>query len=161
MRRAVTHNKIVSLAHARAITLLCAVWLAACGDAAQGPEAQLRQWVTDSQSLIEEKQRRQLLARISPSYTGSKGYSRDDLNKMLRAYFLRQNNITLLVSIEDLQIYGETAAEVNLNVGMAGTNDGLLGISADAYRFELELQKQGDDWMLISARWGALGEELK
>jgi hypothetical protein len=44
---------------------------------------------------------------------------------------------------------------------MAGTNDGVLGFSADAYRFELELEKDGDDWQLIAARWGELGDEIK
>ncbi len=60
-----------------------------------------------------------------------------------------------------MRIYGDTAAEVDLKLAMAGTNNGLLGFSADAYRFELELQKQDDDGILISAHWGALGEELK
>jgi len=43
---------------------------------------------------------------------------------------------------------------------MAGQNDAVLGFSADAYRFQLELEREGDDWLLISARWGELGEEL-
>ena len=43
---------------------------------------------------------------------------------------------------------------------LAGTNDGVFGFSADAFRFQLELERDGDDWLLISARWGELGEEL-
>ena len=48
-----------------------------------------------------------------------------------------------------------------MTVGMAGTNDSVMGLSADAYRFELELEKDADEWQLISARWGELGEEMR
>ena len=161
MRRVVTQHKIPALLHAVAVIAACSLFISGCSDNSEGAEAELRRWVAEGQSLVEEKERRKLLQRISPGYTGSMGYSRDDLNKVLRVLFLRQNSIALLVSIEDVRIFGDSAAEIDLKVGMAGTNDGLLGFSADAYRFELELQKQGDDWMLISAYWGALGEELK
>jgi hypothetical protein len=43
---------------------------------------------------------------------------------------------------------------------MAGRNDGVLGFSADAYKFELELERDGNEWQLISARWGELGKEM-
>ena len=44
---------------------------------------------------------------------------------------------------------------------MASTNGNRLGFSADAYRFEMELERDGDDWLLISARWGGLGEPVR
>ena len=98
---------------------------------------------------------------ISPAYEDAKSYDRDDIEKMLRAYFFRQSNIKLLTSIQEIRVFGGSAAEIDLTVAMAGTNDGVLGFSADAYRFQLELVLDGDDWLLISARWGELGEEMK
>ena len=71
------------------------------------------------------------------------------------------NNIRLLPKIEEITIYDDTAAQLVLTVGMAGTNEGILGFSADAYRFELEVEKDSGDWHLISARWGEIGGELK
>ena len=53
-----------------------------------------------------------------------------------------------------------TAAELDLTVGMAGTSDGVLGFSADAYNFEMELVREDDEWILISARWGEVGGEI-
>ena len=79
----------------------------------------------------------------------------------MRVYFLRQHSIALLPKINEITLYDDTAASVDLTVGLAGTNDGVLGFSADAYRFELELEKDGDEWELISARWGELGGEIK
>ena len=75
-------------------------------------------------------------------------------------YFLRQNAIKLLVSIQDIRIFGDTAAEVDLTVALTGTNDRALGFSASAYKFELELVRDDDDWQLIAARWGELGDSL-
>lgn len=131
-----------------------------CGSDAGDPEAELRAWVSAMQEAAEEKERREIVANISPGYVDARGHSRDDIEDMLRLLFLRQNTITLLSKIDEVRVIGGTAAEVSMTVGMAGTNDRALGISADAYRFELELEYDGDDWRLISARWGELGEQL-
>ena len=98
---------------------------------------------------------------ISPSYADNRGYERDRIDVMLRVYFFRQDRISLLPRIEEITVYDNTAAKVVMTVGMAGTNDGVLGFSADAYRFAFELEKDVDDWQLISARWGELGDELR
>lgn len=135
--------------------------LAACGGPESAPEEQVRAWVATAQETAEAKQRRALVDMISPAYRDARGNERDDIENILRVYFLRQQNVVLLSDVEAVRIIGETAAEVELTVGMAGTNDGVLGFSADAYRFELELERSDDDWQLISARWGALGEELR
>ncbi len=79
---------------------------------------------------------------------------------MLRFYFLRQQSVAILTSIDEIVVMGETAAQVTLTVGMAGTDASALGVRADAYNFELELEHTGDEWMLIGARWGEIGSDL-
>ena len=67
----------------------------------------------------------------------------------------------LVTHIDELNVIGDSAAELVLKVGMAGTDeDALLGFNADAYRFEMELERDGDEWLLIAARWGGLGDEV-
>ena len=66
-----------------------------------------------------------------------------------------------LANIDEIRVFGESAAEIELTVGMAGKNNSVFGFSADAYKFELELEGDNGDWQLISARWGQLGEELR
>lgn len=135
--------------------------LAACSEPPSEPEEELRAWVAAGVEAAENKERRSLVGMISESYTDARGNERSDIESLLRVYFLRQNNIGLLPNIEEIVVYGDTAAKIAMTVGMAGTNDGVLGFSADAYRFELELEKDGDDWQLIAARWGELGDEIK
>jgi len=80
---------------------------------------------------------------------------------VLRAYFFRMNKIELLTTIDEITVIDNSAAELLVTVGMAGSHDGLLGFSADAYQFSLELTKNEGAWTLISARWGQLGDELR
>ncbi len=138
------------------------MFVSACGgDADHDPKAELREWIARGELAAEEKDRGDLLALIAESYADSRGNDRDSLGNILRAYFFRQQSIALLTTIDEITLYDETAALINMTVGMAGTNSGALGFRADAYRFELELQKPDDEWKLIGARWGELGGELR
>ena len=138
---------------------LCA-GLAACGGPAPGPEQAIRAWVSQGEELAEAKDRRALVDMISASYTDARGNDRDDIGNMFRVYFLRQNKVALITKIEELNVYGDSAAQLVLTVGMAGTSEGTLGFSADAYRFEMEFELEDDEWLLTSGRWGELGEDL-
>jgi hypothetical protein len=142
------------------LAILLCLGLQACGDPPSPPEEAIREWVDAGQRFAEEKDRNGLVDLISPAYSDSRGNERDDIENMFRLYFMRQNNIELLTSIGDIRVFGDTAAELDLTVGMAGTNDGVLGFSADAYNFELELVLEGDEWLLISGRWGEVGGEV-
>ena len=64
-------------------------------------------------------------------------------------------------TIDEIKLSGDTAAEILVTVAMAGKNEGTFGLSADAYRFELELESVNSEWLLIGARWGELGHDLR
>ncbi|MDJ0711526.1 MAG: hypothetical protein QNJ14_14135 [Woeseiaceae bacterium] len=147
----------------RALCLAVAafVMLVGCGDSPSEPEAELRAWVEAGIAFVEAKERRAVVGMVSEAYVDRRGNERSDLDTLLRVYFHRMNNIRLLPNIEEITIYDDTAAQLVLTVGMAGTNESILGFSADAYRFELEVEKDSGDWHLISARWGEIGGELK
>lgn len=140
---------------------MLALLLGACGGSATGPEEEIRAWVRQGHEAAEAKDRGMLLDMMAPSYTDARGHSRDDIENLFRFYFLRQQKVALITRIEELDVYDGTAARLVLAVGMAGTNDNLLGFSADAYRFEMELERHDDDWLLMSARWGEFGGELR
>jgi len=143
-----------------AAALMC-VWLAGCGGPSEGPEAALRSWVAQGHEFAEAKDRSGLVDMISPAYVDARGNDRDDIGDMFRLYFLRVHTVALITRIEELNVFGDDAGEVVLTVGMAGTHDGTFGFSADAYRFEMEFERDGNEWLLTSARWGELGEDLR
>jgi len=139
--------------------LFCCV-LTGCGEPPTEPEEAVRAWVATGQRFAEDKDRRGLVDMISPAYADRRGNDRDDIENMFRLYFLRQHNIKLLTNIEDIRVFDDSAAELSLKVGMAATNEGVLGFSADAYHFEMELVRDGGNWLLISGRWGEVGDEI-
>lgn len=135
--------------------------LAACSPPTDA-EAAIREWVARGEAAAEAEDRRELMNMISTSYADARGNSRDDIDRTLRLLFLREDGIKVVTHIEEIEVYDDTAAKLTLTTGVAGSSDtSLLGISADAVRFEYELEHDGDDWLLTGARWGELGEEVR
>jgi len=144
------------------IALFC-VLISACGGPPDAPEEALRRWVADAESAAEREDRDTLMSMLSENYADARGNDYKSVEQMLRYYFLRQDSVVLVSKIDEIAISGASGADlaalVTLSVGMAGANDAALGFSADAYRFELELEQDGDDWLLIAARWGEIGQQ--
>ena len=138
-------------------SLICAVLTGCGGGPEAGPEEAVRAWIDAAETAAEDKDRHGLLAMISENYADARGNGYVQIGSMLRFYFLRQQSVILFTSIDDIVVMGETAAQVTLTVGMAGTDASALGVRADAYNFELELENTDDEWMLIGARWGEIG----
>lgn len=153
-------NRTTDIKKRLLLALLLSCGLQACGEPPSSPEEAIRAWVAQGQEFAEEKDRNGLVDMISPDYADARGNERDDIENMFRLYFMRMNSIELLTSVNDIRVFGDSAAELDLTVGMAATNDGVLGFSADAYNFEMELILDGDEWLLISGRWGAVGGEI-
>ena len=143
------------------LTALLAAALASCGGASGTAEQQLRAWVDRGHEAAENKDRGALTDMIAPTYSDARGNSREDIENLFRFYFLRANKVGLLVSIDDIAVFDDTAAQVMLTVAMGATTDSALGFNADAYEFELDLEKSGGDWLLVSGRWSDVGNELR
>lgn len=140
--------------------ILLATLLVSCGGPEMSPEEAVRAWVRQGVAAAEQKDRGALVDMVSESYLDARGQNRTDLGNLLRVYFLRQEKVAFITRIDELDVHGDSAADLVLQVGMAGTNDNVLGFSADAVRIEMELERDGDDWFLIAARWGGLGEDV-
>lgn len=148
----------------RLAMLALVVLLSACAPSI-GPEEAVREWLSEAQAAAEARDRDRLMDMIAPGYADARGNDRDDVDRTLRLLFLRSQKILLVSKVDEVSLMGRSsdasAAQVLLTVGMAGTDSGILGLSADAYRFELELEKHDDDWQLIGARWGEVGQPLR
>ena len=147
-------------------TSLIFILLAACGSdtdsaALVNPEDELRAWVSTAEERAEEKDRSGLLDMISEAYADGRGNDRNKVGNMLRLYFMRQQSVVMLTSVDDIKLMGDSAAEVNVTVGMAGTNASALGVRANAYNFEFVLEKPDDEWMLLGASWGRVGGDMR
>lgn len=142
------------------LTIVCLA-IAACGGAEEGPEAELRAWVEAMELAAEDKDRGAMLDRISVNYADARGNSRKDVGDTLLVYFLRQQVVAIITAIDEITVHDGTAARIVLTAAMAGTDTSGLGVRADAYSFDLELEKSGSEWLLIGARWGEAGSRLE
>jgi len=139
------------------IAALAGAVLAACGGSSGSAAEQVRAWVDRGHEAAEHRDREALVDMISPAYSDARGNSRADIEDLFRFWFLRSKRVALLVSVDDIEVIDGTAARVLLTVGMGATTDRGLGFDADAYRFELDLENQGGEWLLVSGRWNELG----
>ena len=133
---------------------------AGCDDEVADPEAEIRAWIAAGVEAAENEARRDIVSMISPAYADARGNSRDDIENILRVYFLRADNVTLIARIEDIRIIGDDVAEVDLSVGGAGVTNSVRGFCADAYRVSRELGED-EGWQLFSARWAVSGGTLQ
>lgn len=139
--------------------LMLAVVVAGCAPEPDAEQA-LREWVDRGEAAANREDRRELVSMISPAYADARGNDREEIDRVLRLMFLQQEDVTVVAHIEEINVYGDTAADMMLTTAMAGFNDSRFGFSADAIRFQFELEHDGSDWQLTSARWGELGEDL-
>ncbi len=139
---------------------LTGIALAGCGPEPDAEQA-IRDWLARGEAAVQAEDRRELMRMVAPTYADARGNGKEEIDRMLRLIFLRQDNVKMLTRVHEIDVFGDTAAEVRLTTGLAGSNDSLLGFSADALRFELELEHNGDDWQLIAARWGEAGDNLR
>lgn len=151
---------VVAYMQNRVLMLICAI-LVACGGPAVGPEEALRLWVDEMETAASDKDRGAILDKISENYADARGNDRKDTGDKLLLYFLRQRSATFVATIDEMKISDGSAAEMLVTVIMAGTGGGVFGLTANAYRFELELEKVDSEWLLIGAKWNQLGRDLR
>ena len=135
---------------------LVALVLSACDGGDASPEMQIRRLIERGVEAAEARSADDLQELLHPDYRDQKGYNREQLGKLLQAYFIRHRNIHLFTRIDDITLLDENRAEVHLHVAMASSviSDitALPGLRARIYRFELQLARQ-QEWLLQHASW--------
>jgi hypothetical protein len=131
----------------------------ACSDDGS-PEAQIRRWIDSAVQAAEDRSADGLIELLQADFIDQHGNNRQQLARLLRAYFFRHQSIYLFTRIDSIEMLSANQATVSLHVAMAGTVisdvSALSSLSARIYRFELQLVKQ-DDWLARHANWEPAG----
>jgi hypothetical protein len=130
----------------------------ACSRAPATPEDEIRQLISKLEDAAEEKDIGVLQKHISESYSDEEDRDKNTLKGIFAYYFLQNRSIHLLTRVESVVLSHPDAAEISVYAAMAGTriaNAAILPkISADLYRFDGNLKKEGDGtWRLVEASW--------
>lgn len=131
--------------------------LAACSRESS-PEAEIRELVARAATAAEERNVRDLRAMIADDYADDRGLDRKAVENLIRIHVLRQQSIHLFARVRGIEFPESDRALASVAVAMAGRPvaraDDLVGLTADLYRFDLELVRHGrSDWKVRRAAW--------
>ncbi len=117
--------------------------------------------ITSVQKAAEEKDVKKIIACISKTYRDPQGYDYDSIKGLLLGYFFRHQKVhvyipDIVVSVEGAS--GKAEFEAVLTGGQSGSAADILPESLGIYAFEVSLQKEENEWKVISARWNRAGE---
>lgn len=142
--------------HLSSLLILLMLLLQGCGGDAD-PETRIREMLAAGEQAVESRSLGRVEELVSSGYRDESGRVRKDVMRLFAGYFLRNQSIHLLVQVQEIRLQGEERAEVSLvaAVGRRQAEDlrQLAGISADIFRLDLRLRREGDDWLVASGRW--------
>lgn len=119
------------------------------------PEDQIREAIQAVAAGAREQDLGATMRPISKAYHDEEGLSFDNLRGLLFSEFRRRGAISVLLGpIEVAMDPSEAAATATVDVALAEGVDvsslELFPTNADALRFEVALQREGEDWKVVS-----------
>ena len=152
----ISHTNIIFV-----LIAVCAIVLASC--APKTDEAQIRELMNEAGRHIENKQLSSLLDLLSDDYTDFRGRDKTQTKDMVQTYFREFRGI--VVHLLSTQIDGIDLDRASLRTDAAISSGAvqalrkLVPVSTDNYRFQIELIKTQDRWMIRYAEWKHIGME--
>jgi hypothetical protein len=128
-------------------------------------EDQIRELMKEAGQHIEKKDISFLMDLLSDDYSDFRGRDKSQTQDMVQTYFNEFRGIVVHVlgtRIDGINL-GEATIRTDaaLSSGAAKALRRLVPVSTDNYRFEIELTKKQDRWLIRFAEWKHIGiEEL-
>lgn len=116
------------------------------------PEAEVRALIASAETAAEARDLGDIRPLIAETYTDRRGYSKAELEKLLRLLFVTHQSVHLKVYVESIEFEQPGVANAVALVGMADTAGALPDV--DLYQFDVRLIRNDDDeWQLVAADW--------
>jgi hypothetical protein len=122
--------------------LILSATLAACGSRSS-EEEQVREVLTAMETAAEARDTSDVLAFVASDYTDNSGFDKTQIQNFLRGYFVVNQKIELIVTIDELVFPVKGLAQ--MNVGVTSLPAG------DRAQFKVELREAGGDWKVARA----------
>jgi hypothetical protein len=145
------------------LIIVCTVVLVSCTP--KTDEDQIRELMKQAGQHMENKEIFSLLDLLSDEYADFRGRDKTQTKDLVQTYFREFRGI--VVHLLSTQIDGidldkaSIRADAALSSGAAKALRRLVPVSTDNYRFQIELIKKQDRWLIRYAEWRHIGiEEL-
>jgi hypothetical protein len=140
---------------------VCTIGLASC--APKTDEDQIRELMNEAGHHIENKELSSLLDLLSDDYSDFRGRDKTQTKDMVQTYFREFRGIVVhLLSTRIDRIDLDKASlrtDAAISSGAVQALRKLVPVSTDNYRFQIELIKTQDRWMIRYAEWKHIGME--
>ena len=140
---------MTALARPLAWLLAATLLLGACS--ATPPEQALRESVSDLEAALEARDADALADLLAEDFAGEDGMDRATASRVARLSFLRHRDIGVALGPLDITLL-EGHATVRFTAALTG-GSGWLPEQGSVYRVETGWRRDGDGWLLTSARW--------
>jgi hypothetical protein len=145
------------------LILACAVFCVSCRP--KPDEDQIRELMKEAGRHIEEKDIGGLMDLLSDDYSDHRDRDKKQTQDMVQNYFSEFRGIVvhiLATRVDELKAdEAFIRTDAALSSGAAKALRKLVPVSTDNYRFEIELTKKQDRWLIRFAEWKHIGiEEL-
>ena len=118
------------------------ILLAACGSRSSDEE-QVRALLDAAEAAAEARDTSDVLEVIASDYSDSQGFDRAQLQGFLRAYFLANPRVEILLTVQDLEFPVE---------GLGRARVGITSLPAgDRATLQVEFRKEGARWLVSRA----------
>lgn len=149
------------MANWRLSALCLAVLL--CGGCSEppAPEQRVREFIGEIETLAEAREYGELLERIAGDYLDSRGHDKLAAAGILRAFYLRNKSVHLLIRIGEIHFPAPDRASVTLYLAMARqpfTGEESASMPrTNMHRVEVDLAESGDSYEILQTEWQRAG----
>lgn len=127
--------------------------LSACGSKST-PEEQVRAVIAAAETGAEARDLSAVMDLVAERYTDTRGQDKAAIRDLMRAYFIVNQSVHLLMRVEEIKFPADEIADARISVGMLGRQSAQeWQFAADIYEFDVRLLNEDGEWRLQSAEW--------
>jgi len=128
-----------------------ALFLAACSRTPD--ETRIREAIAAMETAVESRNPRDFMSHVAEDFAGQEaGFDRPALHNLLRAQFLRNEAIGVLIGPIEVAVQAPRAT-ATMTVTLTGGAGGLIPERGAIYEVETGWKQSGGEWVCISANW--------
>lgn len=136
---------------ARWLAFCAALLLAACSRTPD--EQRIRETIAAMEEAAQTRNPRDFMEHVAEDFVGrDSGFDRAALHNLLRAQFLRNEKVGVLIGPVEV-ILQSPRATARMSVTLTGGAGGLIPERGAIYEVETGWKQAGGDWQLLSADW--------
>lgn len=136
--------------------------VSACGKP-DSPEQQIARFIAKGEEVAEQRDLLKIKDLVSDNYTDEHKRNKREIVQIATAYIWRHKHIYVYTQTRDLTIIKANHANLKLFVALANlpiaSPVALQEVRARLYRFDLNLVKQDDAWLIQGLKWWPATQE--